>query len=316
MPESAAERAAREAAEAEQAAAAAAAEVDFEDENGRDGDKAIEYTRTLKLEFATDDVEFWFTQIETEMYTCGVKSQWLKRCVLVKNLPPKVQSDVKGLLTLKQSAAPADIYKRIKNELLRIHAPKEEETFKKALGRVLVGLPSQLGEQLVNDICGKPTKLSCGCCHKAVKTLWAMQLPAAVRGQIANMPFNETTYHDVFQAADNVYLSTKSTDMSPSVAAVVNVDRTESGAEVAAVGGARPPKKNNNNKNQGGGNKPNNGGGKPQRRGPRHSSNPPSTCCDNHYRWGSASWFCLAPLSCPWKDKCSSRPEKKNEKKD
>ena len=86
MPETQAERAAREAAEAEQerlrqeqAAAAAAGEIDFEDENGRDGDKAIEYTRTLKLEFATDEVEFWFTQIETEMYTCGVKSQWLKR---------------------------------------------------------------------------------------------------------------------------------------------------------------------------------------------------------------------------------------------
>ena len=58
-------------------------EVDFEDENAEDSEKALEYTRTLKLEYAEEEVEFWFTQIENEMFTCGVKSQWLKRCVLV-----------------------------------------------------------------------------------------------------------------------------------------------------------------------------------------------------------------------------------------
>ena len=65
-------------------------DVDFEVEDGQDGANAIEYTRTLKLEFAPDEVGFWFTQIENEMFTCQVKSQWLKRCVLVKNLPPKI----------------------------------------------------------------------------------------------------------------------------------------------------------------------------------------------------------------------------------
>ena len=78
-------------------------EVDFEVENGQNDAKALEFTRTLVMEFAKDDVPFWFTQIENEMYTCGVRSQWLKRCVLVKNLPPKIQGDVKSLLTLKAS---------------------------------------------------------------------------------------------------------------------------------------------------------------------------------------------------------------------
>ena len=49
--------------------------VDFEDENGRDGDKAIEYSRTLKLEYNPENVEFWFTQLENEMFTCTIKSQ-------------------------------------------------------------------------------------------------------------------------------------------------------------------------------------------------------------------------------------------------
>ena len=75
-------------------------EVDFEDENGQDGASALDHTRTLKLEFDPQNVEFWFTQVENEMFTCQVKSQWLKRCVLVKNLPPKVQADVMSLLVL------------------------------------------------------------------------------------------------------------------------------------------------------------------------------------------------------------------------
>ena len=131
-------------------------DVDFEDENGQDGDKALDYTRSLKLEWNPTQVQFWFTQLENEMFTCTVKSQWLKRCVLVKNLPPAVQSDVMSLLVLKKSEAPEDVYKQIKIEILRLHAPKKEETFKKALSRVLTGLPSQLGEMLINDICDKP----------------------------------------------------------------------------------------------------------------------------------------------------------------
>ena len=43
-------------------------EVDFEVENGVDGDKAIEYSRTLKVDFIPSNVEFWFTNLENEMF--------------------------------------------------------------------------------------------------------------------------------------------------------------------------------------------------------------------------------------------------------
>ena len=105
--------------------------IDFEDENGNDGDKALEYSRTLRLEYDPAEVEFWFMQMENEMMQCGIKSQWMKRCILVKNLPPKVQADVKSLLLVKQTAAPADLYKKIKMEILRLHAPQKDATFKK-----------------------------------------------------------------------------------------------------------------------------------------------------------------------------------------
>ena len=266
--------------------------VDFEDENVQNGAKALEYSRTLVMPFNKTDIAFWFTQIENEMFTCEIKSQWMKRVVLVKNLPPEVQNDVKSLLVLKQSEAPPDIYKQVKKELLRIHAPKEEDKYKKALGRVLTGLPSQLGQQLINDICDKSQKLSCGCCAKAVFTLWGLQLPLNVRAQVANMPFNANTYHEVFQAADKVYLSTKVTDVSAGVAAINDLSGSAGGvAEVAAV------KKPSKGKPPGKGNKGNKG--KP--------SAPPN-CCANHKKWQADAWFCLEPLTCPMVSKVSAKP--------
>ena len=195
-------------------------DVDFEVENGQDGAKAIEYSRTLKIDYNPANVEFWFTNIENEMYTCEVKSQWLKRCILVKNLPSKVQMDVMSLLSIKKSGAPADLYKKIKDEILRIHSPRKQDTYKKALSRVLTGLPSQLGQELINDICDKDVKLVGCCCPKAVFCLWSIQLPLTVRSQISNLTFDHSTYQEVFQKADNIYLSTKVTEVSASVAAV------------------------------------------------------------------------------------------------
>ena len=298
MPETDAERQAREAAEA------AAAALDFEVENGVDGDKALEYTRTLKMEFAKDDIAFWFIQIENEMYTCGVKSQWLKRCVLVKNLPTSVQSDVKSLLVLKKSEAPSNIYKTIKDEILRIHAPNQDESFKKALTRVLTGLPSQLGEVILNDVCTKPVKLDGCCCTKAVRALWTIQLPLQVRSHVANLEFNKDTYKTVFASADKVYLSTKATEVSAGVAAI-SAPQPQDAAQVAAVRGGRPRGRGGRGGRGGG-----RGGG--QNRQPKPSV--PAGCCDNHKKWAADAWFCLEPLTCPMVNKCSAKPEEKKEK--
>ena len=213
----------------------------------------------------------------------------------------------------------------IKTEILRIHAPTEENSYKKALSRVLVGLPSQLGQTLINDICKKSPKLTNCCCSNAVYTLWTLQLPVSVRSHVASLDFNATTYKSVFQSADKVFLSTKDTQMAPNVAAIVSSESGEVAGQVAAVGRGRG--------NRGGyrGGRGNRGGGSGRggtsassdsnssskgqdRRGTRHSSNPPIQCCDNHYRFGAESWNCQSPYTCPWKDKITKK-EKKSENK-
>ena len=191
---------------------------------------------------------------------------------------------------------------------MRIHAPKEEETFKKALGRVLVGLPSQLGQQLINDICNKPVKLVGCCCAKAVYTLWCLQLPLNLRSQIADKPFDHTTYEEVFKSADKIYLSTQSTDMSASVAAIVapvtaSPPQAAGAAEVSAVKSSKPPKPGKSNKNPS-----SNSNSKPR-------PSVPDGCCSNHKKWAANAWFCLDPTKCPMATQNVPRPAKNKNNK-
>ena len=142
--------------------------VNFDVEDGADGATATTEARQIKLEFNIHDIRFWFAQLEDEMVMSSVKSQWLKKTVLQRNLPIKQKEDVKAYLVLQKEQAGRHIYLDIKTELLRLYAPKPQESYKKALTRTMVGLPSQLGYQLINDVCKAPPEacqllLRCTC---------------------------------------------------------------------------------------------------------------------------------------------------------
>ena len=186
----------------------------------------------------------------------------------------------------------------------------------------MVGLPSQLGLQIVNDICKKPVKLDGCCCEGAALALWSLQLPSNIRAHVSGKPFTKDTYKEVFQAADEVYLSSKQV----TVAALMTEKRSTNLNEtqpafsqqnqpvVAAVaanrgGGARSGTNRGGNSGRGGRNRGRGRGGSGnQSRGPRHSSNPPDSCCDRHFRHGADAWYCLLPLSCPWASKVTAKP--------
>ena len=241
-----------------------------------------------------------------------------KVCV-AKELTLKQKEDVMALLLLQKAEAGADIYFRLKSELLRIYAAKPKDSYCKALTRTMVGLPSQLGYQIVNNVCKKPVKLVGCCCPAAVEALWQIQLPVNIRAHISNIEFNANTYKQVFESVDQVYLSSKQVSVAALQVAAVNLDETQAAfidqnqpSQVAAFkaasqkngssgGGGKKNKNNKNNKNQ------NQGKSQGQGRGPCHSSNPPESCCDRHFRHGAGAWYCTAPSTCPWKDKTTAK---------
>ena len=176
----------------------------------------------------------------------------------------------------------------------------------------MVGLPSQLRYQIINDICKKPKKLDGCCCAAATLALWSLQLPVSIRAHVSNMDFTSATYKEVFEAADKCFNSAKQVSVAAVAVAKVDLDETQGAFEphnqlqVAAVAGSKsqkPPKNKKNNKNGQANSNQNS-------RGKKHSSVPDSQAakmCDRHYRHGGDAWYCLAPSSCPWKDRCKPR---------
>ena len=264
------------------------------------------------------------------MLLTSIGSQWLKLSVLRKNLPNKQREDVKSLLRLPQTQAGPHPYYDVKMQLLKLYSIQAKDRFKIAMGRVLTGLPSQLGKQLVDDICKLPIKLQGCCCASAVLALWTNQLPVSLNAHISNMTFDFNTYQSVFDHADQVFLSAKSmsnvaalTDNATPSGYSMTADSDDplntkfSEKQVSAVqrnknqttrgGRGNRGNRNSQNRNQQSQNQNTQTTQKP-RKGPRHSSNPPQSCCDLHFTKGADAWYCLKPLTCPWKDKISERP--------
>ena len=126
-----------------------------------------------------------------------------------------------GLLSLQKAEAGTHIYLDIKKELIRIYAPKPQDSYNRALTRTMTGLPSQLGYKIIEDVCKKPTKFDNCCCAGHVLALWCNQLPVNVRAHISNSEFTKETYKAVFEAADRVFLSSSKVSV-----AAVSLDET------------------------------------------------------------------------------------------
>ena len=82
--------------------------------------KAMEKMSSIICPFQKDDVDFWFSELETQLEMIGVKAQWTKRLALARFLPIEIKSEIKSLLILDKANAGDDIYKRMKKELLEL----------------------------------------------------------------------------------------------------------------------------------------------------------------------------------------------------
>ena len=299
--------------------------MDFDSENGVDGEKAMDKMGSVKCEFSKDDIEFWFSELETQLEVIEVKSQWSKRIALQRFLPAEVKQEVKSLLIIPKAQAGEDIYKRIKSELLDLFGQKPEDAYIRAKNRIMTGKPSQLGKALINDICKCPVKLQSGCCAQIIWGMYREALPVVIRNHIAEMKFNKDTYKDVFKKSDQVYDSNKPGQAvrAAPVAATTSSAPSADSPEVAAFkpqrGGFR-------------GGRGYRGGGRGNGRGAANSNQAPSTptttttpsnpqnasnsnrgtrhatakgdsekLCKIHFKWGENGSYCAAPWKCPMK---------------
>ena len=312
----------------------------FEDENGIDEANALtEAIRRLeRYEWNQDDLLFYFGQIEIKMAAAGVKKQFTKFQALSSSLPKHVMEAVKPLLRKTEAEYTANnSYKLLKTEIIRIFGPKPGAAVERALARVMVGPPSQLARELVNDICD--TNMDCSNCMAVVEALWRRHLSASVKAGLAKYKLSKDNFKEVTELADAIHDSNAPAVSVAAVAAVTaggaaaaappsSLNETQPGLqypvpEVNAVqsgrgnsrGGGRGQRGWRGNRGGRGGRGGNQRGGGSQQsgqRGTRHPDIPPGewSGCSNHYRFGKTAYFCSEPASCPWKDIYITRPSK------
>ena len=269
-----------------------AAMVEFEDENGTDGDKALNKVDSVKVKWDPDDLKFFFSEIEDAMELIQIKSQWLKRQVLARALDPLIKAEVKDLLIKKKADAGNDIYKQLKYRLLELFGPKQEDAYEEAANLVLTGKPSALAKRIMVLICDKKKPLEGCCCAKVVSALWKKQLPAVVRAAVAGMDL-AADMDTVLRKADDVFASqTTSAAVSAVAAVAVNLDETLPALQAAAITSAKKPKQRD--------------------RGHPHPDGPPETACYLHWKFGRSAYTCKKKGSCPWRDFTKPRPPKNN----
>ena len=297
----------------------------FEDEKGTDDTDYFKKLGSLsKRTFNTKEVEFWFTSFETSVKHIGVKSQWAKREVLHSLLPDDVQIAVKHILKKGQDAAGDTPYKALKQELIKLYAPKPEAAFERALSRKLAtsGTPSNLAKLIIDDLCICASPLSSKCCQRTIWGMWIRELPVVIRQRFAGQTFNNSTYEGMLELADALYLTMPSQSTS-SVAAVSTAGASSTldetlpalpyAVNAASRGqnrggrGQRGSQQASTNSSSGRGNRRGRGSNNASRGGnrwptTRHADLPAGNqeYCFNHHTHGRQAFFCSDPLTCTW----------------
>ena len=156
------------------------------------------------------------------MTSFGINLQWSRRNALMAKdiLPEDVIEELKPLLRLSKTDAGPYIYKTLKEEILTLFAPKEENAYEKAAARRLTTRPSALGKLLINDICPGVKPFENCHCARGVYYFFMLQMPQVIKTALADKKFNAQTYKDVFKLADDVFNANKLGSATAVVAAV------------------------------------------------------------------------------------------------
>ena len=195
-----------------------AAAVPYDRATGEDGEDVYKKLSTLTNKFNKSNPKFWFANFERSIKHYGVKSETTKMEALINLLPPEVTEEVMSFISLDETELGDTPYLDLKTELLKLYGPRPEDSFNKAISRVLVGKPSALGKQIMNDFCECKPQINCKCCSKVAFGIWQKNLPTYIKAHISSQEFNVNTYSQIFDMADKVWLSHRSE--TPAVAAI------------------------------------------------------------------------------------------------
>ena len=298
--------------------------VKYDLANGEDDGDVYKKLSSYKLEFNKDDPKFWFANFERTIKHYGVKSQITKKEALINLLTKEATEECKTIISLDEDEAGDVPYWDLKQELLKLYGPRPEDCFAKAMSRVLVGKPSTLAKQIINDFCECPSPLQSKCCQKMAFGMWVKNLPTYIKEHISNESFTAANYNAVLDKADKVWFSHRQetpvvTAIKADNAAALAGSNDFENPAVAAMrtsnrgqnrGGRGNSRGSNRGQNRGGrGN--NRGAGRGGRGGRTLGTRHPQALegsCYIHHQFGPEAWSCADKQNCPMKDTTNPRP--------
>jgi len=127
--------------------------------------------------FMADDVELWFTQVESNFISYGISDDSKRFHLVVGKMESKV---VKQVADLTKNPPAADKYETLKKKLVKIYSESEEKKLNRLLDDLELGdrKPSHLFREIESLANGKyPEQL--------LKSLWLKWLPNDVRKILA-----------------------------------------------------------------------------------------------------------------------------------
>ena len=298
--------------------------VRFDTATGEDEAGVYGKLSTLKSEFDHKDPKFWFANFERTIKHFGVKSQVTKKEALINQLTKAATDECKNLIALDEDEAGDTPYLDLKNELMKLYGPRPEDSYAKAASRVLVGKPSTLAKQLINDLCECGKTIECKCCAKTIFGMWVKNLPTYICAHISDDIFTAETYKAVMDKADKCWLSHQKETPMVSAIKKENKEALENSTDlenpaVAAIRNARGGRGNRGGRggrgqrgggDQRGGQRGRGGrgrGGRGGALGPRHPQALEGSCYV-HHQFGPDAWSCADRFNCPMRDVESPRP--------
>ena len=155
-------------------------------------------------------------------------------------------------------------------------------------------------------------------CARVVYYFFMNQMPQVIKTQLAGRKFNADTYKEIFQKADDVFLSNKLATNPPVVAAVDDLNTTQPALQYPVDAVSNP----NRGRGARGGRGQGRGRGNRGGRGGTQTPNPttpkpttdaePTNLCSMHKKWKKEAQHCRDPFVCEWAKFIKPRPSTSN----
>ena len=106
--------------------------TNFDEQNANNGADAMKNLGQIKVSWDSEDPQYFFQKLETELQIFEINKQFTKRQALIRLLPDTVGKEFKHLINLQETEAGALPYKILKTAIIKAYGPRPGDAYQRA----------------------------------------------------------------------------------------------------------------------------------------------------------------------------------------